>query len=331
MEDNALNREVAGELLADTGVTYDTAENGQQALERLANETYDLVLMDIQMPELDGLSATRQLRAAGHTLPVLAMTAHALAGDADKSLEAGMDEHITKPIDPDELYAALGNWLGVAASSAAPQPAGSTTHLPDLTDLGLDTAILKRHVPSGGQRALRLLRDFAADAPARAQALWAAAEDEDMATLTQQAHALKSATAHLGATELSQRATQAEGAAREGEAATAVAEAQALAQALAELGPALQERLADAAAEQGGRANPARARDLIARLRPLLAEADAAAEDLLEELEAAVGGDSRLSEEVGWIREAFDDLELAAAAEHLDALEEELALRGESP
>ena len=113
-EDNEINQMIAVELLARQGIEADVAENGQEALEALRKKRYDLVLMDIQMPEMDGLTATRQIRGdpAYADLPIIAMTAHAMSGDREHSIESGMNDHITKPIDPQLLYATLRRWIG---------------------------------------------------------------------------------------------------------------------------------------------------------------------------------------------------------------------------
>ncbi len=112
-EDNRINQMVATELLQMEGFQVDVAENGQTALDMLEQKNYDLVLMDIQMPEIDGLEATKILRRNPKykNLPVLAMTAHAMTGDRELSLEAGMNDHITKPIDPVLLYRTLAKWI----------------------------------------------------------------------------------------------------------------------------------------------------------------------------------------------------------------------------
>ncbi len=115
VEDNEINQFIAVELLQKGGYTVDIANHGQEALDMLENNIYDLVLMDIQMPVLDGLSATRKIREQDEfaRLPIIAMSAHAMSGDKDKSLAAGMDDHLTKPIDPQLLYTTLYQWLGV--------------------------------------------------------------------------------------------------------------------------------------------------------------------------------------------------------------------------
>lgn len=113
VEDNEINTELAIELLKDVGIEVTHAANGMLAIEALRDADYDCVLMDIQMPVLDGLSATRQIRdeQLHKDRPIIAMTAHAMAGEREKSLSAGMNEHISKPIDPKKLYQTLVNFL----------------------------------------------------------------------------------------------------------------------------------------------------------------------------------------------------------------------------
>ncbi|MDF1615607.1 cache domain-containing protein [Desulfurivibrio dismutans] len=117
VEDNAINRELAMELLHDLGLTVEVAVDGWEGVEKVKREKFDLVLMDIQMPVLDGLNATREIRKDTRfaELPIVAMTAHAMRGDKEKSLAAGMNDHLTKPIDPEHLAATLVHWLARGA------------------------------------------------------------------------------------------------------------------------------------------------------------------------------------------------------------------------
>lgn len=119
VEDNLMNQEVALELLENVGAEVTIANNGQEALEILKNETYDVVLMDLQMPVMDGYQATRAIRRQPKfkKLPVIAMTANAMSGDREKCLEAGMDDHIAKPINVKQMYATLAKWVQSAAPS----------------------------------------------------------------------------------------------------------------------------------------------------------------------------------------------------------------------
>jgi PAS domain S-box-containing protein len=115
VEDNEINRDVASELLSDLGIRVAVAVNGREGVDQVLAEAFDLVLMDIQMPVMDGLTATRLIRsdARFHQLPIIAMTAHTMSGDRERSLEAGMNDHLTKPINPDTLAAMLFRWMPV--------------------------------------------------------------------------------------------------------------------------------------------------------------------------------------------------------------------------
>jgi signal transduction histidine kinase len=111
VDDHALNRDLLGVLLRQAGFHTFMAENGKRAVEMVTDGSYDLVLMDIQMPDLDGLAATRAIRHTGNTVPIIAMTSHARKEDADASLAAGMNGHLTKPIDLPTLHGILMKWI----------------------------------------------------------------------------------------------------------------------------------------------------------------------------------------------------------------------------
>ena len=113
VEDNELNQQVATELLADAGVVVTVANNGKEGVDAVLAAPYDAVLMDVQMPVMDGYTATGVIRGDERfkDLPIIAMTANAMAGDMEKSAAAGMCDHVTKPIDPDTLFATLAKWI----------------------------------------------------------------------------------------------------------------------------------------------------------------------------------------------------------------------------
>ena len=113
MEDNDINQEIARELLEDEGIQLTIANNGQQALELIAKENFDGVLMDCQMPIMDGYEATKKIRAQQQyqSIPIIAMTANAMKQDIEKVLEIGMNDHIGKPINPNTMLITMAKWI----------------------------------------------------------------------------------------------------------------------------------------------------------------------------------------------------------------------------
>ncbi|MBF0191417.1 MAG: response regulator [Magnetococcales bacterium] len=132
-EDNSINQQVAREVLKSAGVVVEIAGNGLEAVRLVMTRAYDLVLMDVQMPEMDGYAATRAIRADSRfrALPILAMTAHAMSEDYDKSLEAGMNDHITKPIDQQQLLLALMQWIKRSTHKPSPRPSLALPERPE--------------------------------------------------------------------------------------------------------------------------------------------------------------------------------------------------------
>jgi two-component system sensor histidine kinase/response regulator len=206
-EDNPINREVAVELLSAAGLVVDVADDGRQAVDKALAARYDLVLMDMQMPELDGLDATRRLRAAGQVrVPIVAMTANAFGEDRAACLAAGMNDHVAKPVNPEQLYAALLRWLPAPPPSAPgapaadpppgtpppPQPAPPLPLQDRLATIeGLDMQRALRHV--GGQ--MRVLR--------RVMHSFVHTYQGGAGTLDrEQAHSLRGACAAIGAVQL---------------------------------------------------------------------------------------------------------------------------------
>ena len=122
VEDNLINQKVAQRLLEKAGHTVTIASNGKEAVDLLEHQTFDLVLMDVQMPEMDGLEATAVIRqqeeGTERHMPIVALTAHAMIGDREKCLEAGMDGYVTKPVQPPVLFQAMADAIGLARESA---------------------------------------------------------------------------------------------------------------------------------------------------------------------------------------------------------------------
>lgn len=119
VEDNEVNRKVATRMLSKLQLEVDIAVNGLEAVQKATQTAYDLILMDCQMPEMDGYEATRTLRQQGVQTPIVALTANALDGDREKCLACGMDDYLSKPIQADKLRQTLAYWLGNAPQQQA--------------------------------------------------------------------------------------------------------------------------------------------------------------------------------------------------------------------
>ena len=219
VEDNELNREVAIGLLEDAHLSIDQAENGAIAVERLSKSDYGLVLMDMQMPIMDGITATKAIRSNPRfaSLPIVAMTANAMDLDRETCLAAGMNDHLAKPIDPDKLFRVLLKWICPPAVSAAVSTASLSTPLPsvapgDLVIPGIDTATALKRTGGNRKRYESLLQRFADSQAHALDDIRAALAAKDSATAQRFAHSLKGASANLGASALAEVAAAAEAA-----------------------------------------------------------------------------------------------------------------------
>ncbi len=223
VEDNLINQQVVGEMLAALGVTAEVAGNGWQALEKLRvpGARFDAVLMDLQMPDMDGYEATRQIRAQLDlaALPIIAMTAHVQAAERQKCLEAGMNDHVAKPVDPEQLLAALVRWVEprprlVAAAALTPEvEVGALAEpLP-----GFDVAAALRRFSGNRRLFMQLVRQFGQDYAGAAREIRAALARGDMKAARQITHTLKGLAGNLEATAVLAAAQELEAAFRPGE------------------------------------------------------------------------------------------------------------------
>ncbi|HEX7689276.1 MAG TPA: response regulator, partial [Burkholderiaceae bacterium] len=214
VEDNAINREIALTILDRAGIVVSVACDGREALELLERERFDGVLMDCQMPVMDGYEATRALRRQPRwrTLPVIAMTANAMVGDRDKVLAAGMDDHVAKPIDVEELFAAMARWIRPAAP-AGQAPADERPIPPPVPSQDGAAVDVRAGIAAmmGDEalyrRLLRMFLDRETDFPERFRR--ARAESQAKAAM-RLAHDLKSVAGSLGAEPLRRAATRLE-------------------------------------------------------------------------------------------------------------------------
>jgi two-component system, sensor histidine kinase and response regulator len=291
VDDNELNQQVGLDLLEAAGVCVAVAENGQVALDMLAAHDYQLVLMDMQMPVMDGLTATRKIRDNPRwaDLPVLAMTANAMSSDREQCLAAGMNAHLAKPIDPDELFAMLLKWLPASVGEVAALPA---VHAPAQLEAGFPP-IVGVDVQGGLRRVLNkraayesMLRRFIqgqADAAQQTRRLLAEGRHEDALRAL---HTLKGTAATIGANGLAEQAGLLEDALRQGPPDSQFdAQLSALAAGCSELITRLQEVLPAQAVTQAasGDLDWPRVRQLLARLEFLLSDDDADSIELFQQ------------------------------------------------
>jgi two-component system sensor histidine kinase/response regulator len=202
-EDNAVNQMVASRMLANAGHAVQIAANGREALSLLKHQTevgqrpFDLVLMDVQMPEMDGFEATAAIRAeeklTGRHLPVIAMTAHAMKGDRERCLQAGMDGYVSKPIRGQELFEAIDSWVPARPQVDKGEPLGSSAGEP------IDIAAAASRVGGDLELMIELGHLFVADYPRRIQTMREALAQGDKRAVMSAAHTVKGAVANFGA------------------------------------------------------------------------------------------------------------------------------------
>ena len=291
VEDNELNREVAIGLMEDAPVSVTPAENGEVAIKMLRERKYDLVLMDMQMPVMDGLAATRALRQDPNfkDLPIVAMTANAMAGDREKCLEAGMNDHLAKPIDPDKLFEALLRWIAPRSvpTSKAVAPAPQKIQAVDSGDLeipGIDTQTAMKRTGGNRQRYESFLRRFAESQADSVQQIRGALQSKDTELAQRTAHSLKGAAANLGADTLATAAARAEIAIRtQNNVEPALAELEhSLSKTVAAIRHALPIETPEAASSSGN-GDPSAVLQPLSRLKHLLEADDSEAAEFLVE------------------------------------------------
>ena len=322
VEDNEINRQVGRELLDTLGIAADCAEDGLAALELVQAHKYDAILMDIQMPRLDGIETTKRLKqdARMHGIPVIALTAHAMSGDRQRFLDAGMDDYLTKPIEESELVRVLSRWLAHSAQTRGLPARLPTEELPTIA--GVDVATALNRVNGKRELLWRLLNDFRArnaDAAARLQALFALG---DFAAARDLAHTIKGAAATLAAQRIADNAAAIELAARAGTLPSSTLEE--LAAALAELGAAQipQAGAAMSAATTCGTSRAAVA-DALRALRAELAGNSLAADRACAAFAQQMNGSA--AAELRELSEAIAHLDYARAERILLRIEQQLA------
>ncbi len=204
-EDNLINQMVAAELLRDAGLVVEIAENGRIALEMAQAKPYDIILMDMQMPEMDGLEATSAICALPElvNLPIVAMTANAMQADRERCLEAGMVDFVSKPIEPEEFFKTLLRWIKPRLNGVVPdlQPIAGPSRLPEQI-LGLDRVAGMRRVLGKEERYIAMLQGFSLNQVNAVLDIRSALDRGDKKSAERLAHTLKGLAANLGAASL---------------------------------------------------------------------------------------------------------------------------------
>jgi signal transduction histidine kinase/ligand-binding sensor domain-containing protein/DNA-binding response OmpR family regulator len=220
VDDNSINQQVASEILQRAGVRSELASSGEEASRMIAAGSYDAVLMDIQMPDMDGYQATALIRAdARHaTLPIIAMTAHAVAGYRERCLAMDMNDYVTKPIDPDTLYAVLATWVKPDSSRAAaaePAPQSHATDAITLAHPGIDMNAALERLGGHGALLMQLLRLFVVDFEPSLEQIRVAIDAGQFLQAADLVHKIRGAAGNLSATDLLKASTALEDRLRE--------------------------------------------------------------------------------------------------------------------
>jgi CheY-like chemotaxis protein len=333
-EDNLLNQEVACELLRDMGFEVDLAEDGVIAVERAAQQPYDLILMDLQMPRMDGLEATRSIRqmaAHAHT-PIIAMTANAFAEDRAAAVAAGLNDHLPKPVDPDLMSHVLAAWLPGAVShteTAGLQPgkdpaaeldaAAREAALQDLNRVqGLNLALGLRAFRGNAVQLSKMMQRFAREHARDVTLVRAFLDAGDAAAAQRMLHTLKGLTGTIGLTQLQALAAEGEQSLRLGQARPHTETA------LEQLAPLLAAAVADLqglpSAPTAAAAVPGLAalHTQLQVLRALLASDDLDASDAYAELREAMA--RHFPAQHLALGRAIDEFDFSKALPLLDAL-----------
>ncbi len=341
VEDNEMNQQVATELLESAGAIVILANHGGEAVKILTEgdqpPPFDVVFMDLQMPEVDGITATKLLRQDPRLqkFPIIAMTAHALVEERQRCLDAGMNDHVSKPIDPDALFSTLLRWAKprpkqTTDRQAAPANAGDEVTLPEIA--GINVADGVKRVAGNKPLYRDLLTQFAAKQSDTAAEISASITNGDLKLAERIAHTVKGVAGNIGITEVQSAAQRLEKAIREqsdsvplllDEFATSLStQVDAIRRALYESAPTTPQET------RTSPFNGEAASGAITRLRTLLDASDAAAEDAFHSLQAAVGGAVEKSE-LDALRAFINDFDFEAALVKLDEIAKVCARNGD--
>lgn len=336
VEDNVLNQEVATEILSSAGISVEVANNGKEAVEAVAASVYDIVLMDVQMPVMGGYEATKRIRAIGQykDLPIIAMTAHAMQGAREECLEAGMNDYISKPIDPDSLFLTIRKWVkpGAAVDRA---PAASAAKIPGKQEEpvslpqglpGIDIEAGLRRL--GGNRKLyrKLLLDFAGAYCASFDDIDRALRQGDTALALRLIHTLKGVAGNISAYGIQQLSAELEKALAGNKAGDAERLLADLGEAVRSMKSALEGILGPepaAGVQSEGTYDTQKAQTLLRDLARLIWEDNVNAEQTLEEFQNVIGP-SVYGEDIKALADSIGDYDFDAAKAALQRIADKM-------
>lgn len=330
VEDSHVNQIVALDLLENAGLSVSVVDNGIKAVEAVNHSDFDLVFMDIQMPEMDGLTAVREIRKNDKfkDLPIIAMTAHAMTGDREKSLEAGMNEHLTKPINPGKLYETLLKFIVPGDRGPVPVPEerdqlADDFEFPEIEGLSIERGL--ENVAGNRRGYARLLKSFKEDYANAADAMNSCFASGDMKKAAALVHSAKGVAGNLGAETLYQASIDLEKAIKDN---SPDLEKQRM-RYDTELSSLLKglDNFHDAGVtlDLPGMYNPVKVRRIIANLYSLLAEGDALSLEAMEDLKQNLQGKG-VESELDVLTSLIDNYDFNDAALSLANLEKVLKL-----
>jgi two-component system, sensor histidine kinase and response regulator len=329
VEDNEINQELALELLRTAGQKVDLAENGKEALQKVQENEYDGVLMDCQMPVMDGFEATRAIRALGGTfleLPIIAMTANAMAEDREMVREVGMDDHIAKPIDVDNMFKTMSKWIlpsldPTQTVTIEPEEPTTTDELPSLS--GIDTARGLATTRGNTRLYKKLLTKYLNGQSSFSEDFKASLDGDDTQAPERLAHTLKGVSGNIGAKDVQEAAKNLESACKEELSVEALLKPlakveDALTPVLDSLSTFLKENVSE---ESVGETIPQEEIDVaLSQIRELLQEDDADAVDQVESLVAKLPG-GNLKQTLLKVKNACEGYDFDEALEHFESIE----------
>ncbi|MES9965956.1 MAG: response regulator [Sedimenticola sp.] len=333
VEDNEVNLQMARELLQIAGVEVVVATNGREAVDMTLETELDAILMDIQMPVMDGFKATQAIRdnPRQRELPVIAMTANAMAGDREKCLDAGMNDYVAKPIDPDELFGVLAKWIKPTASGKAvtsPVEDEIQTDAPPLPEVpGIDVPEGLRRIGGNRDAFLRLLTTFREQEKLTPEKVIQALQVDDQEEARRLAHSLKGAAGNIGAAVLRESAKAVEFAISERQPDEVLqqlidAMSRDLKQAMDGIDVLLSSRPMEPSTTAPGISDE-ELLDVLHQLSPMLHEGETDAAQLLPDLNRSTGSE-QLDLALKKVRSMINDYDFESAADLVDELIEKL-------